>query len=85
MGTLLNVLVIATEVIVLLDFAVVRMENQRKTCPTLLGRPWLLATKAIQDWGRHTFTLPVGEKTVIFPLCSDGPKKRLKTKAEPHP
>lgn len=49
MGTLMNVSIMVAEVTILLGFAVVQMQNEKRTYPTLLGRPWLLATKAIQD------------------------------------
>eukprot|EP01018_Ginkgo_biloba_P023128 Gb_31878 [translate_table: standard] len=44
------------------------------TYATLIGRPWLYDTHAIQDWGDRTFTLRGKDKTVWFPLVSHDPR-----------
>eukprot|EP01018_Ginkgo_biloba_P010176 Gb_31053 [translate_table: standard] len=44
------------------------------TYATLIGRPWLYDTRAIQDWGDRTFTLRGEGKTVWFPLVSHDPR-----------
>jgi hypothetical protein len=42
------------------------MENGTKIYSMLLGRPWLKYAKANHNWGDSTFTIIVGERTMIM-------------------
>eukprot|EP01018_Ginkgo_biloba_P007698 Gb_12726 [translate_table: standard] len=68
-GVLQNVPVTVEGFTVSQEFAVVEMTTNT-TYATLIGRPWLYDTRAIQDWGDRTFTLREKGKTIRFPLVS---------------
>eukprot|EP01018_Ginkgo_biloba_P006599 Gb_30170 [translate_table: standard] len=72
-GVLQNVPVTVEGITVSQEFAVVEM-NTNTTYATLIGRPLLYDTRAIQDWGDRTFTLRGKGKTIRFPLLSHNPR-----------
>eukprot|EP01018_Ginkgo_biloba_P002153 Gb_15490 [translate_table: standard] len=72
-GVLQNVPVMVEGITMSQEFAMVEMTTNT-TYTTLIGRPWLYDTHAIQDWGDRTFTLRGKGKTVRFPLVSHDPR-----------